>query len=209
MNKVAVLTGDIIHSKKLNQQQRKKLEQVLWETLEKSVEQGKYFEILRGDSFQLLLNQPQLALRKCIELRCLIKMGMSDIVEEKTDARISIGIGEISFMGKTLGSSDGTAFHRSGFGLDELKKMKKRITILTGNEQKDELLEIISVLVDIIVSEWSAAQSEAIYWSSQGLTQQKIADKLSIVQSAVNKRLQSAHWNEIEEVLLYFEKTKD
>lgn len=204
---VAILTGDVVNSTGLTQEQRKKLEQVLWETFEKIEKQKNKYDVLRGDSFQLLVDEPQEAFRKAVQLRCLVKSGMSKFGKKKADIRVSIGIGEISFKGKTLGSSDGTAFRRSGQGLDELKDVKKRFAVKTGDEGKDEFFEILAVLTDVIISGWSPAQAEAVYWSSCGKTQMEISEILSIVQSAVNKRLQSAHWNEIHEVITFFEST--
>ncbi|HKJ31046.1 MAG TPA: SatD family protein [Balneolales bacterium] len=206
MEKYAVLTGDVVNSSQLNRKEREKLEKDLWQSLEKIESQKTKYEVIRGDSFQILLEKPQFALRKAIQMRCLIKMGMANISGNKVDTRIAIGIGEISFLGKTLGSSDGDAFRRSGLGLDELKKSKNRIIIMTEDKKDNEILRIITTLADVIISGWSVAQSEAVYYSSIGLTQVKIAKKCSIVQSAVNKRLQTAHWNEINEVLIFFEK---
>ncbi len=203
--KAAVITGDVVNSTRLNPPQRKKLEQVLWETLEQLERHKDRYDVLRGDSFQLLVDDPQQAFKKAIQLRCLVKSGMSKYAKTRVDLRISIGFGDISFKGKTLGSSDGTAFRRSGQGLDALKSEKKHLVIHTGDKKNDDFMEILSVLTDVIITGWSAAQAEAVYWSSCGFTQTEIANKLSIVQSAVNKRLQSAHWNEINKVVAFFE----
>ena len=153
----------------------------------------------------MLIDEPQLAFKKAVQLRCLVKSGMSNYIKTRVDLRISIGYGDISLRGKTLGSSDGTAFRRSGQGLDALKSEKKYLSIQTGDQKKDDFLEILSVLTDVIITGWTAAQAEAVYWSSCGYTQTEIAGKLSIVQSAVNNRLQSAHWNEINKVFTFFE----
>jgi hypothetical protein len=206
MKKIAVLTGDIVNSSNLEPMRRKELEQLIWKVLEKLKTNNDKYDVLRGDSVQFLTEDVQQAFRKAIQMRCLIKYGMSGNVKPKIDARISIGIGDITFAGKTLGSSDGTAFRYSGQGLDQLKQLKKRIMIVTGNDKLDDIFNIIAVLTDVIVTGWTAAQAEAVYWSSVGFTQQHIADKLSIVQSAVNNRLKSAHWNEIEEALTFFER---
>ena len=203
--KAAVITGDVVHSTRLNPKQRKQLEQVLWETFEQLEKQKDRYDILRGDSFQLFVDEPGQAFKKAVQLRCLVKSGMSKYAKIRVDLRISIGFGEISFKGKTLGSSDGTAFRRSGQGLDALKSEKKHLSIQTGDKKKDDFFEILSVLTDVIITGWSPAQAEAVYWSSCGFTQTEIARKLSIVQSAVNKRLQSAHWNEIDKVFTFFE----
>lgn len=203
--KAAVITGDVVDSTRLSPKQREKLEQVLWETFEQLETHKDQYDVLRGDSFQLLVDEPRQAFKKAVQLRCLVKSGMSKYAKTRVDLRISIGFGDISFKGKTLGSSDGTAFRRSGQGLDALKGEKKHLVIQAGDQKKDDFLEILSVLTDVIITGWSAAQAEAVYWSSRGLTQTEIANKLSIVQSAVNKRLQSAHWNEISKVFTFFE----
>ena len=203
--KAAVITGDVVNSTQLSKKQRKNLEQVLWESFEQLEKHRERYDVLRGDSFQVLIDDPRLAFKKAVQMRCLVKSGMSKYAKTSVDLRISIGFGDISFKGKTLGSSDGTAFRRSGQGLDALKSEKKHLSIHTGDKKKDDFMEILSVLTDVIITGWSAAQAEAVYWSSCGFTQTEIARKLSIVQSAVNKRLQSAHWNEINKVFAFFE----
>lgn len=206
-DKVAIVTGDIVNSTSLSPEQRSRLESVLWSGLAQLFPEKDTYDVIRGDSFQILIENPVWALRRSIQMRCLIKFGMAEDSRSLVDSRVSIGLGEISLRGKTVSSSDGSAFQRSGQGLDQLKDERCRMSIIIGEHEKDELFRVYSILMDVIISRWSAAQAEAAYFSSTGLTQQEIADKLAIVQSAVHKRLKTAHWNEVAEAVDYYERT--
>lgn len=104
---IAVLTGDIINSKKVNSEEwLPKLKDYFI----KVTNNAEKWEIYRGDSFQIQVNIEE-ALITAICIRALIK------TNSKIDVRISIGIGDVSFKGKKVIESNGTAFINSGEAL--------------------------------------------------------------------------------------------
>ena len=128
----AVLTGDLIQSRKLDNEGMEKVLNALHDTFkeiqEKILQKEAYFEIYRGDSFQVLINEPQLALKVTLILksRLLSIFGPS---KEKSNARIAIGIGTVRMQNSKIIESHGEAFELSGFELDKMIKDSASISI--------------------------------------------------------------------------------
>lgn len=85
-------------------------------------------EMYRGDSFQVVVDNPELALSVAIALRAKLKASTPD-KSEVWDARLSLGIGDVSFASGNILTSDGEAFRLSGRAFDNIGK--KRLCIST------------------------------------------------------------------------------
>lgn len=220
----AIITGDIIHSTKLDAIQRT----ILFERIAKALKQwDKNFkmrsETFRGDSFQCLIDKPALALRIVLIqktfIRSLNPSELYNVINQKKplaqkkvmlptwifDARIAIGIGNVENLSNRLASSGGEAFQLSGQLLDTIKNKKQSIAIATNDKFQDEL-ETEFKLLDAIISKTSALQCQVILQKLLGHTEHQIAEKLNIQQSAVNQRSTNGNWNAIETMLNRFEK---
>jgi hypothetical protein len=225
MKKVAVLTGDIIDSTKLPDTERKKLDLLLHKGLEEIAGKNN-FEVFRGDSFQVLLTEPGQALKTAVLIRCWLRKHLLSEPETSkktasgktkqpaltfsykkgiTDARISIGIGGISYKSKTIRSSDGEAFQLSGRALDNVKNKNNRIVLSTPFPEFNDYMEVTLSLLDILITNWSLQQSEVVYELLNGQTQTAIASKLAINQASVNQRAKTAHWQAVEKTVALFE----
>lgn len=210
---VAVLTGDLVNSSKLKATERR----VLLEAINSFFDTYKVrtknnlklkvsFEMYRGDSFQCLIDQPKLALRMALLIRTYLQSRVT--VGKKvlrSDARIAIGIGTANSMASTLAESEGEAFRLSGRLLDGLKKEPNQIAIKTRKPSIDKATTVDMILLEGIISKWTAAQAEVVYYKLQKLTEVVIAEILSIKQPAVNQRARSASWVAVETLLTYFE----
>src|SRR5688572_7677933 len=163
MEKVAVLTGDVIDSTKLSVSEREKFDKLLHQGLTEIAGKNN-FEIFRGDSFQVLLTNPDQALKTAIQLRCWLRKQhiyeQSQIGNSKgkikakaqpitssykkgiIDARLSIGIGSVSYKSKNIKTSDGEAFQLSGRALDNPKNKNARIMIATPDAALNDHLEV-------------------------------------------------------------------
>lgn len=201
MNESAlVLTGDITGFTKIPSKKREKLIQSIPDLFTSWVA-PEYAQIFRGDSFQLLFKNPQEGLRRTIQLRCWFKK--STITDDiLLDARMAIGVGQISYYGDTVLDSDGEAFHISGRAFDAMEE-GEFIKIVTADQLMNEQLNIICRLMDVIISGWTRSQAEAIFLVLENKTQQQMADELNVVQSAINNRLKLAKWKEIERTIRY------
>lgn len=198
--KAAVISADIIGSSTMNPATRKKLQSLLdsFSALAAGSWPDFGMEQYRGDSLQATLTNNRAAgLRTALLLQ-------SAMVKNNFGIRTAIGVGEISYQGKNIVTSDGTAFQVSGPFLDQLRKTGELIFINFDNPDIDEW-PIHSASLDYIIKRWSAQQAEAVYFQLQGYTQQEMAKQLKITQPSVHQRLQGAGWPVVQKILLRFE----
>lgn len=201
--KYGVLTGDISNFTSIEIDKRETLILETNRLIKSWVNKPEYAEIFRGDSFQLLFEDIENALVKSIQLRCWFKQHIEDHQQAPLDARISIGYGEIAYFGKSVLDSDGEAFHLSGRAFDDMKNTHNYFQVITGNKGINEQLNIILNLANIIISQWTKNQAEVIFMLLEGYTQQQMADKLKMAQSAVSNRLKLSRWKEIDKTIRY------
>ena len=205
MDKVAVLTGDLVKSRAIKDGEIKTVINSLKETfnqLNKKILFNKAtFQIFRGDSFQAIIPDPELALIAAIIIRAHLrtfesgfsltgKKSIKPINYAYTDARIAIGVGEISYLGNTVSESQGEAFQRSGYLLDKLKKENERLGVDTPWESINKELYVESKLADSVISRWTASTAEAVFNHLLfRKNQTELASMLKITQPATHKRL--------------------
>ena len=194
---VAIITGDIINS----QDNRASEWMVgLKKYLGNTGNTPKDWEIYRGDEFQIRTT-PQNALWMAIQIKALIKC------IDPLDVRMGIGIGVETFTGSRVSQSNGEAHQRSGRVFETLKEQKLNLAIVTGNENTDRTLNLILGLALDFMDDWSPVSAEMV---SQGLehpkdSQQQMADRLGIRQSAVSQRLNRAKMDLVLDVLQYYD----
>jgi hypothetical protein len=199
--KAAVITGDVINSSELSTPARKKLQRELDSFLKEVlyVWPDLVMQQYRGDSIQAILTTNRLmALRIALTLQ-------SQLMASKFNIRLSIGIGEISFKGKNIITSDGSAFRASGPYLDALKKSGELISIAGADAGFSGEWQTHSASLNYIIQDWTPQQAEAVNLQLQNYTQQRMARKLKITQPSVHQRLQGAGWPVIQKILQRFE----
>lgn len=209
-NIFAVLTGDLEGSSRFTGNRRDELLSKIkdcFRTVEQflppnTVVSG--FEIYRGDSFQCVLVSPEDALAVAIFLRCCLLADVNS--DNRLDARISIGIGSIDFLPASGrgAEGDGEAFRNSGIMMEGMKKLKLKTRITTPWYEVNKDLEVMCILFDALSQRWSPEQAQAILGWLHGWTQETIAARHSISQSAVNQRLKLAGSTAVEKFLEYY-----
>lgn len=185
----AVITGDIINSTE-NIQFLDKLWQVLKDIAKEFHLPRNSVEVYRGDSFQCLIEKPEDALLIAILIRAALR---SKTYYKKfpisLDAKIAIGVGNVSSKGKKPGESTGAAFLLSGRQLDELNGKKFNMAIQMDSAGMEALADTVMRFIDDIIENWSEASAEtACYEWFERLNQEQLAERLGISQPAVNKR---------------------
>lgn len=216
MKHKAVITGDIVHSRELEDLQV--LLKVLKETvseIEKEQANIIHFETYRGDSFQMLVNEPEQAMRIAVLIRCKLRSATQapnnaafSSLESLWDARISIGIGRVNQPAQKVVESTGEAFELSGNQLDRIKGSQDRICLTSAWQGLNRQFEVLAKLSDAIISRWTLNSSEAAYrYLLFKETQQQIAKALGISQPAVHKRLSIANVDAVEMMLNYLHLT--
>jgi hypothetical protein len=193
---ITVITGDLMNSQELDPE---KWLPFLKGVLERWGNNPEHWEIYRGDSFQLILDQPAESISAAILLKAGIKM-MSPL-----DLRVGIGIGERSYTAEKVTESNGSAFVRSGETFENLKKLKQEIAIKSPWEELDQMLNMELKLVQTILQGWTTNAAEAVFQSlnEPGLSQEEQGVKLGITQHAFSTRLKRAHFEVIRQWLEY------
>jgi predicted XRE-type DNA-binding protein len=188
---VAILTGDIIHSRSLAAK--------TWLTALKSalikVGGKDNWEIFRGDSFQIQ-TPPEEALLQAIYIKASIK------TLKGLDVRIAIGLGEIGFSAKKITESNGEAFISSGEKLDELKENRLTLAVKSRWQEFDYEMNVSIRLALIAMDNWSQASAEMVKLSIEksGISQLELAELSGKSQSTVSEALKRARFAEILEL---------
>lgn len=189
---IAILTGDMIDSKRLTFEQRE-----CFIELTESVSQQLHpiseakVEIFRGDSFQMRIGDPIESLRYAVALRSLFREKVFSGEGKQWDVRISLGIGAKGFERDELGLSDGEAYRNSGLGLDEMKNT--RLNVVFPKKNLNDEFTLLTAFADEIISSWTIKQSKVILqkliW---GAPNYEIAEKIDVRRQTVDKLLKSS-----------------
>jgi len=192
METKAVITGDIVRSELIALDKRDLLIQVLHQIVENLQDKSPMrMELFRGDSFQIVVDSPEMSLKIASMMRAGLKSNTPKGSKTEWDARISIGIGTIDYQGDSIVTSDGEAFKLSGRGLDTMEK--NRLAVNTCWQDVNEELDAGLAFVDDLITGWSVNQANAVYLSvGKGLSQANIASTIAKSQQNVSKTLTSA-----------------
>ena len=196
-----VITGDIVGSSQIKTGYRKDLLDCL-NMMKSQLQCVSPFkmELFRGDSFQLLIENPSAAAKIALLLRAGLISHTPCKDDGMWDAKISLGIGNVEFLSDSIVTSDGEAFHYSGRQLDQMGK--HRLTIKTPWQDVDDELEVSTSFVDDIVMGWSSKQAGMIYLSfKEDLPKKEVAERIGTSVQNVRNVLSSARESLIRKYL--------
>lgn len=200
-----VITGDIIQSSRINLTNR----QLLLDTIQYVAQEVRVLsdvrmEIFRGDSFQMIVNEPSEALKIAVLIRAGLQKETPDSEKKKWDMRVALGLGTVDFDKEhSIVESDGEAFHNSGWEFDELGK-SARLAIRTPWEEVNEEFKVSTVFADEIISAWTIPQAKVIYLAIlSGKNQKELAQDLDKTPQAISKLMKGGRARAIE---LYLER---
>jgi len=193
-----VITGDIIESSVMQITYRDfLLESVRKIANELSVIEPLKIEFFRGDSFQMVIDNPENAMKIAILLRAGLRSHTPEECKKPWDARLSLGVGTIFYQATHIVVSDGEAFQYSGRELDEMGK--RRLIVKTRWSEANEELQVSTAFADEVISSWSVSQSQATYQALLYDTSQKdIARKFKKSAQNISKLLSAAKVNLIQ-----------
>lgn len=205
MDTYAVLTGDIVRSRDISP--RRKLISVLKDALQTAREKYQAdFDLYRGDSFQLILPSAPAAALVAVVIRSKL-LSHSPSKQQPWDARISIGIGDITYKSEEVAESDGPAFLRSGDGMKQLASEGGRLIIGAPWEQADRSLSLVTRFADSVISDWSSYSAETAYYSLvYNESQTVLAKRLKKSQPTINTRIATA---KLDLIRSYVEHVRD
>lgn len=197
----SIITGDIIKS-------RKAFNEDLWLTplklaLSKLTTDASFYDIYRGDSFQLECSETKDSFRTAVYIKAFLKS------IKGLDVRMSIGIGTKDYHGDTVSESNGEAFIFSGETFETLKKEKQNLKLKTSNEVINKEINLYFRLALIAMDNWTVNSAEVVKLTLEHpqMIQVELAKLIGISQDAVSKRQKRAYLDEILELdTLYREK---
>ena len=202
----AVITADIVNSTKIEEAHR----HLLVDELDNIIQDLKRLsslrcEMYRGDSFQVLVDD----VKYCLEIAVLIRLGLKKsnlLKNRKLDARMAIGVGDVSYEHEQVILSDGEAFRLSGRTFDKLKK--RRLLIATNINDMDEPLNVMLAFIDELLEGLSYTQSKYLYDSLlYNMSQMELANVYNTSQPNIAKHLKSAKENLFRLFFDFAEKT--
>lgn len=206
---IAVITGDIIASRKVVNQDKWLLPlKTLFSTWGDS---PKDWKLDRGDFFQVEIKHVEHVLINALKIKALIKKvtPLDDRKKISTiDVRLVIGIGEKTYAGESISESNGTAFIHSGEKFDLLKKENITLGVKTPWQDFDEEINLYLKLAGTFMDKWSVSSAELvqIVLNNPNITQDEIGKQLGIQQSGVSRRWNRANVNELLEVNKMYQK---
>lgn len=200
----AVLTGDLINSTGYKPHELDAILTIINQEFEYlKTEYQSDFKLFRGDSFQGVILDPVLALDVVLTLKTAVNMIQITPSRNSSllDFRIAIGIGTVNLKRESILESNGEAFQFSGKTLDTMKGEYPRLLLKTSDTDLTDEFNVHFGLLDSVMSKWSSASAEVVYYLHKGYKEKEIAEKLDINQSAVNHRKKVANWDSISLLL--------
>ncbi len=198
---VAVILGDVINSRKVSNHS-------IWlaplkKLLKKYGSNPRTWEISRGDSFQLEVSKPELALEAALRIKSLIR----SLDVKNLDVRMAIGVGEKSYQGRSVTESNGEAFINCGEKFETLKKIRQNLAIQTPWPEVDTELNLMLRFASLVMDKWSQPSAEIMHlqlMTARRLTQKELIRKLKLNQSSISERLTRARSEEILELEVFY-----
>lgn len=194
-NQIAVITGDIIHSRKGDVE--------IWlialkSVLNKLAGTNGSWNIFRGDSFQLSIPTHRALLAAYTIKASIRQTGTHDV-------RLAIGIGDIRHKASTISESQGSAFVRSGACFDNLKK--RTLAFQSDQPELDTPLNIMLDLAMLTADQWSRTSALVIQTRLDypEETQTDLARRLQKSQSNISEALDRGGYEPLMNVNAYFQ----
>ena len=211
-NIFAVLTGDLVKSRRLPDEQLNRVRAGFHEAVgevkqwERGLVRGTP-EFFRGDAWQMVLAKPEWALRVAVFLRASL------LADNLADTRVVIGLGSVDRLNpKRVSLSTGQAFALSGEMLDELT-LYFRMSVALSKEAGELAgwLRVVGHLCGGLIGHWTRRQAEIIRMAlhPDELTQAEVGERLEppIKKQTVAKALAGADWHVLRSALKQFEVT--
>lgn len=199
MQDAAVLTGDLIGSRKAGQIATDRAIDAIAEMANRM---NAPFARNRGDGWQVLLERPELALRFALLCTARLRSLKCPL------SRFSVGIDKIGTeRAPSLSAETGNAFVISGKVLDEMPR-RSVFGIASMTRELSEMTWAAARLADQVARKWTPEQSEAMFLALDQSEPRgaSIAKSLGISPAAASYRLQGASWWDIKAVVSAFER---
>lgn len=167
--------------------------------------------VVRGDTIECCISQAQYSFRIALLAKCWMKnwaevnAGSSDM--RRLGLRCSIGIGTMRIVDREEDLLDGDAIYIAGRNLDYIagRNIPVAFGMKTSYIDVETLIDNNLQLLDTLLYDLTARQSDVLYYKLMRYTEIEIARKLGISQAAVNLRARNAGWQQIKATLKVLE----
>lgn len=187
----AVLTGDIVNSRKVDSQLWGEQLRLVLSTYTEN------YDIYRGDSFQAIM-----PMDKAIVCTIVLMARLQTI--DGIRVRIGVGIGEVDQPSSTVKESTGDAFIRSGEAFDDLRKDLFRIS--SPWPETDKIINILMGLCTEIMGRWTVNMAESFVAAVENPEKNQVQLALLLKrkhQSQLSTELTKAGFAKIQESVNY------
>ncbi|MCZ8088548.1 MAG: hypothetical protein O9247_00440 [Rhodobacteraceae bacterium] len=179
----AVLTGDLIRSTRLPPQQADAAISAL-EHAARRWQGNLHFTRFRGDGWQILLEQPQSALRIALYMTAALAAADTGLT-----TRLAIGFGTVARLREgDLSGATGTAFTRSGRALDHMPRNTR--WAVAGGPTLPAWIPATLALAEWQSARWTAGQAAVVaeWLDPVDRTQEEWASRMGLTRQAWKAR---------------------
>lgn len=199
-----VITGDVVDSTSIPMEKRAGLLECMSSVLDDIKHTYSIsYEYFRGDSVQIVVDNPSDSLVVCILFRVGLRAQTEKELSIMCDIRLSIGIGMTEFLGGNVNISDGEAFRLSGRALDNMGK--SMLCLSTPWEDVNGEFGASLPFVDDTICGLTTGQAWALYYSlSKNLSKKEIASIMGQTSQNVSRLLILAKEKQIQNLMNRF-----
>lgn len=208
----ATISADIVSSTSLSRSALIDLTGKIKSFLELITERypGFWGRLVKGDSIECVMTNPNNALRIAVMLKALVKSyqpsdGSVFPKFKGVGLRMAIGIGEMRIVDRNLDIMDGEAIYLSGRALMEMRE-KNSLQLVMKNDVSNGALQVIMTLLNLPLHKATKRQCETLFFRLQSNMDEEVADKMNISRQGVNQNLKNSGWDAIKSAIDYFEK---
>lgn len=176
---VCVISGDVVESSALEPELRARLleqmkaasahlQQVFGPAIPLAV------DVYGGDSWQLMVTRPHLALRVGLSFRAFLLATVAPESRQPVDTRLALAFGSVDLAPRErVSEGEGSAFRLSGRALEEMRE--RRMVLVSEGQPELGDWDVAVQLLDELMRDWTARQARAMIGAFQGWTQDRIA----------------------------------
>lgn len=188
---IGIITGDIAGSRKTTHPEN--WMHPLKKFFGQLGNQPATWDIFRGDTFQLEIQNPLDSLKVALRIKALVKSTSG------LNTRMAIGVGEKEYKAERITESNGQAFVFSGETYETLKKEGRTLAVRSPWKDFDRILNVSLRLATILTDSWSKTTAGYVNLRMENpdLTQVKLSELLGVSQSAISARHTRSHRDEI------------
>ncbi|WP_286235418.1 hypothetical protein [Thalassotalea sediminis] len=184
---IAVLTGDIVNSTKMPQQQYKNVIQSLQALLKQTEAQYQACgEIYRGDEFQIQYPNPFDAIKSSL----LIKLALiSEDTKVPVQCTLSLAYGHYDIYAEKPNTSSGPVFVNSGRQLD--KTNKGDLTVSFADKNQHDNIQLLTQFLNHVLNRLTNTQAALLYQYIQSdfAEHKKLAEQTGTTRQNISNRL--------------------